>query len=117
MLSILDKALAAGTQFSLALERLFAQAQGQQDPGNSNLDYGYGWGWRTLVIFFWVLVILGIIAAFRWASNGGRPESGIVGGEGNPMEHNRALDILKERYARGEIDKQEYEEKKKDIMT
>jgi putative membrane protein len=32
-------------------------------------------------------------------------------------ENDRALDILNERYAKGEIDKADYEQRKKDLMS
>lgn len=66
-------------------------------------NYGsWGWfGWIPMVLF-WVLLIFAIIAVARWLMGGARKES--------------ALDILKERYAKGEISKEEFETKKKDLV-
>lgn len=64
-----------------------------------------GWGW-LLMVPFWALVIFGAVILFR------RIASGDAGGT-----RRTPLDILKERYARGEIGKEEYEEKKRDIES
>ena len=67
-----------------------------------------GWGFSIVgwlfMIIFWVLIILGVVALIRYLG-----KSGSSRGDKTP------LDILKERYARGEIDKKEFEEKKKDL--
>ena len=71
--------------------------------------YGGGWGMgfgMTGIVLPCVLVIVGIVgivALVRWASGSG-PHS-------HPHSKS-AVDILKERCARGEIGKQEFEEKK-----
>ena len=83
--------------------------------GNPMMGYG-GWnnmigGWSGLgilgwvpMIGFWLILILGIIALIRYLGS-----SKISGDDKTP------LDILKERYAKGEIDKKEFEAKKKDL--
>ncbi len=68
---------------------------------------GMGWGWIGLgmvhMLVFWVLVILGIVALTRWLA--GRGSDGSA----------RAIDILKARYARGEITKEQFEQIRRDI--
>jgi putative membrane protein len=70
-------------------------------------DYGWGmgFGWIFMVLF-WALVILGIVYLLKLISGGDRKSE---------RNEETALDILKKRYAKGEIGKEEFEEKKKDI--
>lgn len=73
-------------------------------------NYG-GWGYGMMgglggvimMIAFWVLLAALIVWVVREVS-GKHSNSG-----------SRAIDILKERYAKGEINKEEFEVKKKDI--
>jgi putative membrane protein len=68
-------------------------------------DGSGGWGWFGLMhLLWWVVVIAGGIAVFRWGV-GSRPRG--QPGAGRPLE------ILGERFARGEIDQAEYEERKR----
>ncbi len=74
------------------------------------MHWNYGWGmggfgWLFMVIF-WILVIIGIVFLIKLVLPGTK-------GEGKTET---ALDILKKRYAKGEINKEEYEEKKKDLL-
>jgi putative membrane protein len=66
-----------------------------------------GLGW-IFMIFWWMLIITGIVALVRWLMN--QP------GE-NHGKKNAPLEILKERYAKGEIDKKEFEEKMADLKN
>jgi putative membrane protein len=83
-------------------------------------DRTWEWSWEThpmmfmwgagglvmmlMMFVFWGLVIAGLVVGLRW-----------LVGQGRPPVRDRALQILRERYARGEIDKQEFETRKRDL--
>ncbi|MFA5802453.1 MAG: SHOCT domain-containing protein [Thermoleophilia bacterium] len=70
-----------------------------------------------LMMVFWVAIIVGIVLLVVWLvrqTAGGQMHGGHGGGTYHAPEES-ALDIVKARYARGEIDKTEFEEKKKDL--
>lgn len=75
------------------------------------MGYGYGGGWFgwVLMVALWALAIVGIVALARWIARGRR-----MGWHGRGTS---ALETLRERYAKGEIDRKEFEEKKKDLET
>jgi len=64
----------------------------------------WGIGMMVMMFGFWAVVVTGIVLAFRWLAR--------QGGGGGP---DRALQILRERYARGEIDKQEFDARRRDL--
>jgi putative membrane protein len=65
-------------------------------------DYGWGMGFGLLLmIVFWTIIILGIVYLVKFIAGGKKEDKGET-----------ALDILKKRYAKGEISKEEFEEKK-----
>ena len=67
--------------------------------GMGGLHMGVGW--------ILILVVIGLVV---WLLVRGS----LAGGSGG-TERPRALDILKERYARGEIGREEFEQKKRDL--
>lgn len=71
--------------------------------------YSYGMlggGMLIIGLIFWILVLVGLVLLIKYLWQG----AGIRGG------HESALEVLKKRYAMGEISKEEFEEKKKDLM-
>jgi putative membrane protein len=66
-----------------------------------------GWLMGVGMIVFWGLIIWGIVALVRRTGR-----SGCCGQESSES----ALEILKKRYAKGEIGKEEFEEKKKTLL-
>ena len=100
------------TVSSLAMALLPAPAMAQERPW----EWGWGmhpgwWMWGAggvvmmlMMLVFWGLVIAGLVLGIRWLARQRRDE-----------RTDRALDILRERYARGEINKEEFDARRRDL--
>jgi putative membrane protein len=85
-------------------------------------ERGYEWGWgmhpmwgfwgfwgigmMVVMLVFWALVIVGVVLGIRWLIS-----------QGIETRSDSALEILRQRYARGEINKEEFEAKKTDLKA
>ncbi len=81
------------------------------DYGYPMMGYGYDTFWWLHVLFqvFWVVILIAVIVmAIRWMRGGKMLRHHPHGGHS-------AIDLLKERYVKGEISREEFEEKKRDI--
>ena len=76
--------------------------------GNGMTGDGMGI-WMLFSLVFWILVIVGIVLLVVWVV-----QKALGGGAGGT--EGSALEILKKRYASGEISKEEFEEKKRDLL-
>lgn len=68
-------------------------------------DWGYGMMGIGMLfnVLFWAVVIVGIVALVKW----------LFGASRHARE--RPLDVLKTRYAKGEVTREQYEQMKKDL--
>jgi putative membrane protein len=106
------KKLVAACALSLGIA-LGLSAPVQAQPWRGYYGYGPGmmwdWGWGgwflgpVMMLVFWGAVIAAVVFAVRWLARAGAPD----------RPGRTSLDILKERFARGEIDKEEFELRRK----
>ncbi len=72
--------------------------------GSGHYWWGGGWGMFPLMMpFFMILIVVAVLYLLFGRRGGQGPES--------------AMDILKKRYAKGEITKEEFEQIKKDLLS
>jgi putative membrane protein len=57
-----------------------------------------------IMLVFWGVVIVGIVLGIRWLVS-----------QGKESRSDSAFEILRQRYARGEINKEEFESKRRDL--
>ena len=70
-----------------------------------------GGGMGIVMIIFWIVLIGAFVLLVSGLING------IHGSRQNADDSQQPLDILKQRFARGEIDEAEYEEKRRRLST
>jgi putative membrane protein len=62
---------------------------------------------------FWILIVVGLVFLAKWLIYDTKGEKFSI----QRHSDSRAIDVLKERYARGEIDKVEFEAKMEDLKN
>lgn len=98
--------LVLGTSLLAQASTLHAQVRFYQWHWEMHPLWAGVWAVVTIVIIllFWVIVLIGFVVGVRWLL-----------GRRRPRGSDSALTILRERYARSEIDQEEFEQKLKDL--
>lgn len=90
-------------------------------PGLAGPERPWDWGWHPmwgpwgmwgawglammlLMVLFWGLVLVALVLGIRWLWTQGRAP-----------QRDTALEILRERYARGELTREEFEARRRDL--
>jgi putative membrane protein len=71
--------------------------------------WGDHWMFGGFMWIFWILIIIGLFFLIKWLVEQSRSNQTRQG--------ESSLEILRKRYAKGEINKEEFEQKKKDLMA
>ena len=71
---------------------------------------GFGLGWVFMVLW-WVVILALVVGLIRWLFTGHANSS-----ESRPVDK-KHMDILKERYARGDIDRETYERMRRELES
>ncbi len=117
----LMNSLSIGTTFSLGSLFFFLPLTGRalaQWRDYRGWDWGpgtmhwwmIGWMGPIFMVVFLGLVIVAIAYFIRWLASSPRRSHG-------PQAQDSAMEILRNRYARGDISKEEFEQKKKDLTA
>ncbi len=71
----------------------------------------WGWGilWMLMMTAFWFMILLGLALVIRWLWRAGSRIGPVQPPDASAME------ILKKRYARGEITREQYEQMRRDL--
>jgi putative membrane protein len=92
-----------GVAMILAANPVLASIDGaRQNQGMWGDGYGMGYMGHGMGVILWIVVIVLIVFAVKWFSDRNGPKHSPKTG----------IDVLKERYAKGEIDKPEFGEKR-----
>ena len=71
---------------------------------------GFGFGHGLFGLLFWLVVVVAVVWVLRGTWRGTSGKAHDTGDAKSPME------ILEERYARGEIDQEEFERRRNDLQ-
>jgi putative membrane protein len=114
MISIKSSLLGLTASLPLSLaSNVFAQQRGDycgwgMGPGMMG-GWGMGWLGMIFMLVFCVLVLVGLVFLIKWLIQATKGEKDV------PSVSSKAIDTLKERYASGEINKEEFEKIKRDL--
>lgn len=108
----LTAAVGVATTSAMAQVGEIPDRYGPYSHGHDMMWGGSQWGGFGMFLgpIFMILIVVGIVAGVIYLVR----QFGSPGLSGNShLAHDRALSLLKERYAKGEIDSTEFEERKK----